>query len=413
MKACLPARSARAERRRGIALFAVLAVLAGLTLISTTVFVMTTTEIRMAGNYQRSLTAFYTADAGVNYVKSLIESDLASGSLALTNAVEQVNYAPGSSGLNFKNVTNLTRLPDRRTYLFELTGRATNAETTIQSTFYRISLVEFGVFGDQTVDLKANGSVYSYRSDAVPNPTSSDSTGEADVGCNEDMVTHVGTYIDGDLVLGEDPFGNSGSWLDPGSGSTITGETGVQVDRVDPDPLGAIGGDLAAAFTAAASANNNAHASPPIPATRKIQLGNSQTMTLTSGVYYVSLMDLGNGASLTINNVGGPVTIYLTGGADFKNGSSVNILGSPTDFFVYSNSSQDINLYHNGTFKGFLYAPFADVEIKNSGDFYGIAWADSVDIKNSGNVYIDLALTDKIASDRVRVTTWKEVRPDA
>ena len=390
-----------------------MAVLAALALISTTVFVMATTEIRMAVNYQWGTAALYSADGGANYVKKLIEDSLAAGTLQLTNPVETVNFTSDSSGgMQFDRVTNLVRLADGRNYTYTVTGRSSNTVGIVEVALYRLSLLEYGVFGDQQVDAKANGSMYSFWSDKTPNPTAADSTGDADMSSNEDIITHSGTYIDGDLALGADAFGNQATWSDPGGGTTVTGEEAVPVDRVDPDPLGAVGGGLATQFTAALSTNNNAKASPAIPTNRKILLGNGEVMVLTSGVYSVSSIDLGNGASLIINNTNGPVYIYLTGGANFKNGSSVNIFGVPTDFFLYSNSSADIDIFHGGSFKGFLYAPYSNVEIKNSGDFYGIVWASYVDIKNSGSVFIDLSLTKKTYSNKTRVTSWKESRPN-
>ena len=92
---------------------------------------------------------------------------------------------------------------------------------------------------------------------------------------------------------------------------------------------------------------------------------------------------------MTINNTGGPVRIYLDGKAEFKNGSSINILGSPTNFSIISKSSQDIILKNNTTFKGLIYAPLADIHVYNTADFYGVVWGDSVYLNNSGNFWVD------------------------
>ena len=396
-------------KREGMILFAVMAVLGGLALISSTMFLITRTGVKIAGNYHESIKSFYQADAGLQYVKAQVEAALSAGTLTLSNATETVSIS-APSGYSFDTITQLKRIGSGPSYSVTVVGRGTNAVTTLAATFKRSPSLSMGVFGDSMVDMKANGSVYSYYSAITPNPTAANSTGEADTGSNEDFITHNGSFIDGNLVLGADSSGTPASWADPGGGATVTGVPGYKVPRVAPDPLGASGGSLAAKFATYATANNNSSAVPAIPANKKIALGNGDTMTLKAGNYYVVSIELKNGASLVIDTSLGPVNIYLVGAADFKNGSSVNITGNPTDFSLFSNSSSAITLYHGSTFKGLIYAPFASVEVKNSGNFYGMVWADTVDIKNSGEVFIDLTLMNKMQSNKIQLLSWKEVR---
>lgn len=396
--------------KEGMVLFAVLAILSGLAMICATMFMLTSTDIRISDNYRNSLAAFYNADAGVQYVKTQIEKGLALGTLSMSNNSETLNVS-APAGYSFKTVTTLNRMADNDTYEYTVTGTATNSEAMITVSFKRKPAMGVGVFGDKLIDMKAYGNVYSYNSDALAGlPTPADSTGEGDIGSNENVVTHVGTYVDGNLLLGTDQYGNPAVWADPGSGSTITGEGGVASPRVEPDPLGIDGGSLEVAFNAASTVNNNSSASPAIPGNNRISLGNSATMTLRSGNYYVSEMTLNNGATLNIIATNGPVNIYLYGAANFKNGSTVNITGKPTDVSIYSNTSDSIVMYHGSSFSGFIYAPFANVEVKNSGNFYGLVWAQEVDMKNSGDVYIDLQLLKKYLSNKVQLLSWKEER---
>ena len=398
----------RPGRKAGMALFGVLATLTGLALLSSTVFLLTSTDIGIAANHRREIESFYQADAAVHYVRSRIEADLAAGRITLSNANEQVSYYP-PAGMDFDPVTNLMRTADGRAFFYRVTGRSRTARSTIEVTFYRTPKLGFGVFGDQLVDMKAYGNVYSYYSSRTPTPIPTDSTGEADSGGNNDFITHVGTYLDGSLVLGEDEYGNPAIWYDPGSGSVVTGDGGVTMDHVISDPLGAIGGPLAVKFAEAAFTNNNANAIPAITSD-KINLGAGQTMTLPTGNYYLSGIELNNSATLTIDASAGPVNIYLTGGANFKNGCSVNIIGQPPDFSLYSNSSATLLLYNSSSFKGLIYAPYADIQIDNSGNFYGVVWGDEVELKNSGDCFIDMTLINRLVGDDITLFTWKEVR---
>ena len=398
------------RQKDGMALFAVMATLAALAFVSATVFTVVATDVKIAASLKYGQQAFYNADAAVASLRDQIEDSLSSGSLQLTNSNETVNFT-SPSGFSFDTVTNLVRLNSTTmdAYWFRATGHNQDSAITIEATFKRKPALTFGVFGNALVDMKANGSVYSYNSSILSSPSPSDSTGDADTGSNEDMITHVGTYVDGDLVLGQDTYGTQGVWADPGTGSTVTGEHGLQIDHVDQDPLGAIGGDLAAEFTAASVSNNNASAVPAIPSSRKIALSTGSSMTLSAGIYYVSEITLNNSATLNINATSGPVKIYLTGELDAKNGSSINLVGDPPDFTIYSNSSDPITLFNSSLFKGTIYAPYASVEVKNSADFYGLVWADEVDIKNSGDVYIDLSIVKENPSDEITLLSWKEV----
>ncbi len=120
-------------------------------------------------------------------------------------------------------------------------------------------------------------------------------------------------------------------------------------------------------------------------------------------------VELKAGSTLNIDSSGGDVNIYLTGGLDAKNGSSINVTGDPTDFSLFSNSTDGIDFKHGSTFKGTVYAPYASVVVKNSADVYGMIWANEVDIKNTGELYFDTALKDKWLNDTVSIVSWREV----
>ncbi len=83
---------------------------------------------------------------------------------------------------------------------------------------------------------------------------------------------------------------------------------------------------------------------------------------------------------------------------------------NPTDFRVYSNSSNDIVFKHGSEFRGFVYAPNAFVQVMNSADYYGVVWAEEVELKNGGDFYIDVALLDMFWSSGVYIASWREVR---
>jgi len=403
----------RRKGERGIVLVVVVLMFSALALLAGLVFVVATTDLRITAHFKRAADALYAAEAGVRYVCMRIEQELAAGTLTLTNPVETVNYA-APTGLTFETVTELSRIFPTDHYYFRTVGRALHSKNTLEATFRRASVFEMALFGDDSVDLKAYGNIYTFDSAVTPNPTSSDSCGGALVGSNGELATGQDTYIDGSFVLGEDAAGTPGSWKEtPQGGSIISGEPAVPSEWIDPDPLGAIGGALAQEFIyySVATSNDNWSAAPAItPPQNSIRLGNGETMTLSYGNYYVSEIVLNNGAQLDIDSASGPVKIYLTGKLEAKTGSTINFNGLAANFSIFSNSTAPVTLKHNGSFRGLLYAPYADVTIMNTADLYGIVRGKTLSVKNSGDIYLDVSLMRKYPSNQILLLAWKDVR---
>ncbi|MDA1082138.1 MAG: hypothetical protein O2973_10765 [Gemmatimonadetes bacterium] len=397
----------------GVVLLTVLMSVAALAVLGGTIAVLSSIDIKTTGFFKRSVDAYYQAEAGVHYVRTRIEADLKTNGLALSAPVETVTYTAPAT-MQFGDVTQLLRTSDTNSYYYEVTGTSLTSRCKVGVVFRRRSAFEMGLFGDKEIEMKAYGNVYSYYSDEITTPGPSDSTGEAYIGSNEEVLTGQDTLIDGSFQVGEDTSGAQGIWKEtPPGGSIIEGDAALPADRVDPDPLGALSGDLANdfAYYSLATNNNNDSASPPITSPQyKIALNNGVSMTLSAGNYYVADINLKNGATLNIDSTSGPVTIYLTGAMEAKEGSSINFTGNPPDFRIFSNSTDSIILKNGGDFKGVIYAPYADVHILNSGDLYGLIWAGEIEVKNSGSLYIDLSAMQGFPSSSIVFLSWKEIR---
>lgn len=417
----------KSSDERGIVLVTVILLIAVLMALGTTAILQTSTDIRISGNYKANRLAFYDADAGVQYVLNRLAADLGDSDPSTVNLSAEtisLDYAT-PSGFSFTTPAVLTSLGDNR-YRFSVTGHGPNnseAEITVVFSATRKSAFDFGLFTDGLLDLKSDAHIYSYDSRYNPDPdpgTFPDaSTGEGDIGSNTEISTKMGTYVDGDLALGAndaDPPADA-VWTDTGT-PIITGEAGTTVGRVDPDPLGANvpGSELNDKFFDVVSNNDNDK--EPLNGATSINLGNAETITLTAGDYYIENIILKNGATLEIDATAGPVNIYLTGIVDAedgeleaKNGSEINNLSQPTDFSIFSQSSQDIIFKHSSDFKGMVYAPNAHVEMKNSAGVYGLIWANTATIHNSGDFYFDEAMKDKFLSPykyTIETLSWKD-----
>ena len=405
--------------------------LAIIALLGTTAVIVTTTDLKIGSNYKSSAQAFYDADAGAQYVLKKLAIDLDDSN----SATVDLTASPGSpislsystpGGFSFTVPTVLTQLGSDQ-YSFEVTGHGpNNSEAVIKVVFSaeRKSLFEYGLFTDGLMDLKSDAKIYSYDSRDTPDPDPASfpgaSTGEADIGSNTEISTKMATYIDGDLALGADSSDVDAIWTDTGT-ATITGTTG-KVGRVDPDPLGAndSSSELYDKFIDILTNNDNGAAGDgsPLEGATTIDLGNGDTLTLTAGDYYITDIILRNGSTLEIDATSGPVNIYLSGTLDAeegelesKNGSALNNLSQPTDFSIFSNSSEDITFNHSTSFKGMIYAPNAHVELKNSAGVYGLIWGNTVTMHNSGEFYFDEAIKDKYLSSNnytIDVLSWKD-----
>ncbi len=403
------------DHRSGIVLFAVMGIILITSLLAATLAVVSVRNVDMTASYKGTVDALFAADAGLQYVKYQIMRDLSNGSLALTNPVETVSYS-ATTGYSFRTVHMLEQTADPELYRVAITGVVRHSRAVVEALFKRGSFADLGLFADETLETKAYSGIYTYDSRVTHMPTPEDSLGGGLIGANGEMITYQDTLIDGSFTLGSDGAGQDGSWREsPVGGSIIYGEPAISVDRVDPDPLGIWSGDLAEEFDYYSYDinNSNGSASPPIPANGWVRISNQETNTLSAGNYYIDQITLNNSATLDIDASSGPVTIYLTGSFEAKEGSIINIKGAPTDLTIYCNATgpkATIILKHEGGFKGLIYAPASSVQIRNSGDFYGVAWARNIDIKNAGEVYVDFALTHKYPNNTIHYISWKEIR---
>ena len=397
---------------KGMVMAIILMLVAVLVILGTTGVLTVTTDMKISSNFRENARALYDAEAGVNAVIAKVNDGTftwpATGnSQVVTVACPSDFKFNGCAGAGTTSVT-VTNV-DGTYYQFQVTGYGyNNAAKTIEVRFKRKPAFDFGLFADGVVDLKASVQVYSYNSNVTPNPTTTDSLHNGDVGSNTEIVGYNGTLVDGDAGLGASAGGTTAT-LNIKSGTVITGTSGTEVGRVDPDPLGAVGGELSAKFTTYSATNDNTLTGTTGVSGTVINGGATLVGKPGGANYYISSLTLGNRDTLTVDTTNGPVNIYMTGELEAKNGSLINVTGSTLDFSIFSNSTDKIVFKHGSAFKGVVYAPYAPIEMKNSADTYGLIWGGSIDIKNSGQFYFDEALNDKFLSKKVTVASWKDV----
>ncbi|MDL1967607.1 MAG: pilus assembly PilX N-terminal domain-containing protein [Deltaproteobacteria bacterium] len=408
------------SNEKGVVLPLGLMFLAIIAILGSTAVIITTTDLKIGSNYRAREQAFYNADAGVQYVLKKLTIDLDdsdSETVDLEACPISLNYST-PSGFSFTVPDELTSLGNNQ-YSFLVTGHGPdNSEAVIEFVFYveQKAIFNYGLFADGLLDIKADAHIYSYDSSDTSDPDPltfpGASTGEADSGSNTEISTKMLSYIDGDLGLGADSLGQPAEWKDTGT-PIVTG-TENNVERINPDPMGAndSSSELYKKFIDVITTNDNGTAGDgsPLEGATEIDIGNLETLTLTAGDYYFTSIILGNGSTLEIDASSGPVNIYLSGKLEAKNGSSINNLSQPTDFAIFSNSSQDLNFKHSTDYSGLVYAPNAYVKMNNTADVYGLIWGNTMGLNNSGEFFFDEAIQDKYLSNNytIYVLSWKD-----
>ena len=423
-----------------------------ISVLATTAYLLSTTDVFISENYKLTEQAFNDAEAGVQYGIAKLERALESGMILPTNG--SVNIPGSAAPSDFSFTLSPLTIDATASNLYHLTavGAASKGATSqIDVTLKRSPAISFGAFGDEIVDSKNSALYYSYNSNVVPNPTPLDSTGECDVGSNGTVSVKMGTTVDGDVLLGNDGTADA-SYAVTGV-PIVSGDEGVTIGRVDPDPLNVDSAAYRSEFdTAAIVANNDNADIIPLTAITGTTISNpSSTVTIPSqaggSTYYLEGLQLGNSDILNVDASNGPITIYIRGTlvtnnssqinilnatssydvtikltedpssplstldkiVDLKNNSSLNVTGSPTSFSIMTDSDAKVDFHNSSDVKGLVYAPNANVIMHNSSSVYGAVWANDLDGKNSSVLYYDEALKDKYLSNNVNIVSWKKV----
>lgn len=416
------------DNERGAVLGTSLVLLAVLTLLGSAAIMTAMTDTKIAGNFKTGIQAFNNAEAGIHHIVASLANGLAGGMLTLDEDAETYTIttpsgfsfdAPNAPDPDAPDTYTFTRVGATKMYRFNVRGYSATgysgdiSSTEIEVVVRRPPLMSYGLFGDTGVNLASSRSIYDYSSSTTPTPTAATSSGQAHVASNGSFQAGANLYVDGNMDLGDDNAGTEGSFTYSDSATvTVTGTTGADVERITSDPLGVSGGAWAPNFVDASLTNNNIFVGIT---GNTLDVTTGTTLTLTDGTYYLESAMLHAGSSLNIDTSGGgKVKIYLVGPFTAQFASRITFNGTPKDFSIYSNSDQPLSFNHFGTFKGTIYAPYADVAVNNlfPATYYGMLWAKSVsmNVDTAGTFYIDRDTLDEYPSDTVSIVSWRDVR---
>lgn len=306
------------------------------------------------------------------------------------------------------------------------TGTSGTAKAVLVAEFARDFMpLDYAVFADKKVDINNTGIIARGNRSAGKNISPPYA---ADIASNGIVELANTANVYGNVSIGKNSAGTQGRLIN--NGATIHGVAPNYSGRIEPDPLGMFTGgtQLARDFVAFSTANDNHRA--VITKVKKvngqdtivtvigidadrIDLGPGETLTLPAGNYHVGAMLLNDGSTINIDTASGPVNIYLTGELQADAGSSIKFLsaGDTADKFVlYSNSSEPIAIAGSGELNGSIYAPNAEIFLFHQGDFYGMVWGNTVEIRNTGDLVYDPRLKCSFVDESYSLFSCRERR---
>lgn len=381
---------------RGSALLISLCLLAMLTLIGLLALQNTNTEIDLAYNEAHSDKAFYIAEAGAKraFVDINNDNDWRTG-------YHTVDFSGGDYSVRLTDSTADSALYD--TVLIRSEGDFHQAVGVIELITVPTYLhpFTFAMFGKAGIAFDQNTCTDSYNSDSGSYATTA-----------LDSLGHVGT--NGTVTSSKDVnFGGGISTATPGgitlgAHNTVNGDTSSTRDSVDVPDIPASEFTWAESVNAAQhgmsgsgySYNNGSHT---------LVSGAYANIVLTSGVYYFSSIELGQGTTVSLAP-GASVTIYVTGDITLHQGSTMNDGGSPSDLLIFSNGSS-LQFDQNNKFYGAFYGPNAHVQYDQTTEVYGSLVANTLKLDQYACFHYDrnLAKIKKFKTGDMQMIAWREL----
>ena len=326
------------------------------------------------------ISATAAADAGMTQAKRLMNKKLVDELVWDNDTLPSETNTPLANA-NASYTFNVTGDPS--CFTVTSTGNSGRLTNTVYSTLTVESLFT-GISVDGTIDLK-NGAVLG----TIP------AGGDLDIRTNsvegDSILLKSGVVVPGDVVIG--PGGDIDAVIDTKQSTVIQGNAYPAQEEVIFPPV-VVPEELdnlsLTAYTYASG----------VPITGNVKLDSIsvpifglQVFVGECKIYVLGDISLSTAAGITIT-AGSSLTLYLAGDINGNNSSGVtNATNDSTKFSLYGlDTCTSIDLKNSSDFYGSIYAPNADLLIRNGGDLYGAFVGSSFAMKNAGSFYYDLAL---------------------
>jgi hypothetical protein len=329
----------------------------------------------------------------------------------LPSATDEI--LPKANSVFSYQITPLSGNPNY-SYRIDSTGKAGFAQQTVHSTTTIRSLADYAIFVKNDLILKAGTTVSGFDSS---DPSNDDVDVKIGTNSTEDdsMFLLNGVTVNGDVIVGA---GGDPEEVIKGAGDVTGGEyaTADEVFTIYSAPNG-----LGPKSLPTISGSNSPYKINDVNNTGtyssvELKRGSGPgVLEVESGdviMHITGDLNMGQDCEIIIK-AGASLTIYIAGDVTSGNNSGFVNENTPPNFKLYgiATDSQDFDIKAKSEYFGQIYAPNADVTVYAKGDIRGAFVAESFEMKSSGNIYYDLALSFVDINDptaRFAINRWYE-----
>jgi hypothetical protein len=202
--------------------------------------------------------------------------------------------------------------------------------------------------------------------------------------------------VDGSLA-----YGPSGSFVQTGGSSTITGDV-IHLPSPHyfaPIPNFTVG---TTNFSVAGKATSHIPAGSYATVSAKSQ----STLIFDGGVYYIDTLEELAQAQI---HIAAPSTIFIKTTLNLNGQSIMNDMGLPEDLNIFYSGTNPVTLEGGTGFYGTVYAPNASMTLKGTTDFFGSFIGKTVNDNGTPRVHFDQgSLNRNLIPQPFRVITWSQ-----
>jgi len=300
---------------------------------------------------------------------------------------------PNCDSIFSYNVAKSTTADGNDLYTMECTGTSGRFRKTVNCTLELKGIFEYAIYVADTLDLKNGTSITAYNKKPGDHPlqigTNSTKSGA--------ITAKTGVTIDGDVVVGVG--GDTSIVIDNKTEAAISGKTypsliknktpAIKVPKylVDMPSSGTITESTTISSSAKYDGVNLLGTDP----------NGSHMITIDGKVelYITGDIILGNSDEIRILP-GSSLTIYLGGNLTVDNGGAINNQAKDAKALkIYGlDTCTSIDFKNSADFYGAIYAPNADILLRNGAQVYGAMVGKTFTQDVSGNFYYDMSLRE-------------------
>ena len=252
----------------------------------------------------------------------------------------------------------------------------------------RINLSSLGIFANLDFKVNPNSLLDSYDSSkgTYGEHLAAGTNNQATLGSNGDVILGSGVSVMGDVISGV------GGAISVGSGASISG---TQAERPAGTALPPVEVPVMTMTAPRSVSGGDTLVIPPGKlGIESLSVGSGSRAILTGpSTLVIGDLSLANLGTLTFDNSGGPIDIYLTGDLSMASGSLASTISDDPNMVtvqVASDDSRSVVFGAKALFYGQIYAPLAKVKIQPNFELFGSLVANDIEITSQSKLHFDL-----------------------